>query len=800
MIASLLGWFSACSLGPLLAAEESEAAKAAAPAEHRSVLAAVDSADDLILLERSTRGLPPVSALPDEGTIARITARLLAQQHYSRHPFDDDVSSRFLERYLDSLDNLRLHFLESDLQEFEKYRTRLDDLTKKGDTAPAREIFSRFLERLEQRVTYVAELLKTETFHLDADEEYLIDRRKARRPKDLEEARSLWRKHLHFEVLQEKLSAKKPRKTSSAASTNETASAAAPPETATTPKAQTAPTTPNGLSEEVVKTISRRYARLLKTLRDFDGADVLQYYLSSLARVYDPHSDYLGKASLENFAINMSLSLFGIGAVLQSEDGYCKVRELRPGPAMRSKQIKPGDRIIAVAQGDDEPVDVVDMKLNKVVEMVRGPKGTKVRLTMIPVDAADPSERKEVVLVRDEISLEDEEARAKLVEMPVTDGRTVRIGIIDLPSFYASLDLGARNGRGRPRSTTLDVARLIDRLKQEKVEGIILDLRRNGGGSLEEAIDLTGLFIKEGVVVQVRGPDGTVFKDEDPENGVLYDGPLVVLTSRHSASASEILAAALQDYGRALIVGDSSTHGKGTVQSLIQLRPLIEPYLESTNNPGALKVTVRKFYRPTGGSTQLKGVTPDVVLPSLNDYAEVGESSLDDPLVWDTIPAALFDGENRILPLLKELRRRSEERVAKDQDWQYVQQDIELYRQRQETKTVSLNEAVRLREREENEQRLEARKQERKARKEPPEKTYEITLKNVDAPGLTLASATNTTSQTSGSLSALTADDDTDGLPDEADSIPDVTLKEARQILLDLIQLSRNPSRLAQRP
>src|SRR5206468_4142870 len=281
--------------------------------------------------------------------------------------------------------------------------------------------------------------------------------------------------------------------------------------------------------------------------------------------------DYLGKSMLDNFAMSMNLSLFGIGALLQSEDGYCKIKELKPGHAMRSKKLKPGDRIVAVAQGEGERVDVVDMKLSKVVDMIRGPKGTEVRLTVIPADAPDPSTRAEVKLIRDEIKLEDEEAKAKIVEIPVQDSATTtRLGIIDLPSFYASFDVANGNGKATHKSTTEDVARLLKKLKAEKVAGIILDLRHNGGGSLEEAINLTGLFIKEGPVVQVKDSDGNLIKDEDNDPSVLYDGPLIVLTDRFSASASEILAGALQDYGRALIVGDSSTHGKGTVQSLIQ--------------------------------------------------------------------------------------------------------------------------------------------------------------------------------------------------------------------------------------
>src|SRR5258706_10413202 len=342
---------------------------------------------------------------------------------------------------------------------------------------------------------------------------------------------------------------------------------------------------------------------------------VYEVYLTALAHVYDRHSDYMGRRQLEEFNISMSLSLFGIGAQLQSEEGYCKIRALLPGgPAMASKQIKPGDRIVAVAQDGKEPVDIIEMPLIEVVQLIRGPKGTKVTLTLIPGDAVDSSMRKTLTLVRDEIKLENQEAKARIVDLPIADGKTQRIGVIDLPSFYSGDE--SRNGHGHSGATA-DVAKLIEKLKQENVKGIILDLRRNGGGSLEEAINLTGLFFEFGPVVQTKDGEGHVSVERDRDPTVLYEGPLVVLTSKLSASASEILAGALQDYERAILVGDPSTFGKGTVQSMIQLAPLMHRLKqEPTENPGALKLTIRKFYRPDGSSTQLKGVVPDIILPS----------------------------------------------------------------------------------------------------------------------------------------------------------------------------------------
>lgn len=719
---------------------------------------------------------------PSDTIIARYVSHLLERSHYAQKRFDDEVADDFLDRYLTLLDPQRLHFLASDLAEFEKFRTTLDELTMKhGDTTPADAIFMRFRDRLRERHAYVNGLLPKESFEFTTDETVLINRKDEPWPKDIAEARKLWRERLRYEILQEKLNKEKP--------------------------------------PEIVKIITRRYDRTLRMFEEFDSDDVLQLYLTSLAHVYDPHSDYMGRAQLENFQIGMRLALFGIGAVLTSEDGYCKIRELTPeGPASKSKKLKPGDRIIAVAQGDAEPVDAVDMKLNKVVEMIRGNKGTEVRLTIIPADAPDPSVRRVVTLVRDEIKLEDQQAKAKLIELPAeAGGKPLRFGLIDLPSFYADFD--APKGSPQRKSTTADVAVLIRKLKEEKMDGLMLDLRRNGGGSLEEAIALSGLFIKEGPVVQVRDPDGTVIADRDNDPAVLYDGPLVVLTSRFSASASEILAGALQDYGRAVIVGDETTHGKGTVQSLVNLAQ----YLGNANvpvgfNPGALKVTIRKFYRASGASTQLRGITPDIVLPSVNNHAEVGESSLENPLPWDTVPAAAYEKVNAVTPFLAELRNRSQERVARDADFNYVAGEITRFLKLKEEKSVSLNEAKRRKETEEAEARTKARKAELAARPELDEKVYEITLKLAAQPGLPPPMAkTNATAAASGEFKTLkpakgvtlvvpsnnvakssapetrrATDEDEEGA-EPADTTPalDIYLAEARNVLRDLIRFSR---------
>ena len=756
----------------------------------------------------------PVTPGPLDGRIARVTAELLEKWHYTSQPFDRSVSSKFLDRYLETLDSQHVLFLQSDLAQFEPYRANLGDLTinerNEADTRPSCEVFNRFIQRLQQRVAYIDELLKRDKFTFDSDERITINRHDLPYPKDLAEAKKLWRERLRYEYLQErlaKIAAKKKPETPAAKKDKETPSA----------KAKSAEKKTD--AQEIVEKLSRRYHRNLRFYTEWNHDDVLQAYLTTLAHVYDPHSDYFGHAQLEQFSIGMNLSLCGIGAELQmSEDGYCTIKRLLPGPAEKSKKIKVNDRIVAVAQGDQPPVDVVDMSLGKAVQLIRGTKDTEVRLTIIPADS-EASARSVVSLIRDEIKLEDQEAKAKIIELPAAQA-PVRLGLIDLPSFYATFDVaGSKRAElakaGEPvatKSTTADVARLLKKLKAEAVRGVILDLRRNGGGSLEEAIKLTGLFITEGPVVQVRNSKLTVEEDGDTDPSVLYDGPLIVLTSRFSASASEILAGALQDYGRALIVGDASTHGKGTVQSVNPLAPHMRvPAAWLTNDPGALKLTIKKFYRPSGASTQKKGVVPDIILPSVfNEAKEFGEASLDNPLEWDTIPSAKYEHLNRVEPYLTELRKHSTQRVAADRDFDYVREDIELFKKRQADKTVSLSEKEQLKEKEEAEARQKARDKERLARKETPEKVYELTLRQADSPGLPapvqktnssskLASrqgpATAGASTNSAAAGAKAAVED-DALADDEEEKPpsvDVTLVEAEHILVDYLSMLPKP-------
>ena len=717
----------------------------------------------------------------DDAPITRLTAALLQQFNYRQQRFDNTVSSNFLARYINDLDSQHIHFLQSDMAEFAHYTDKLDDLTLRyGDTTPAYEIFTRFRERLMERTEFCEKLLKQENFKFDTDDKFIVNRRKEPNPANITEAQQLWRDRLRFEYLQELLNAESPAKTNSVAKNSATTSA---PTKVT--KTSDKPKTPKEIHDDIVKTLTKRYDRIFKMFRDWDDDDVLQFYLTTLAHVYDPHSDYFGHDQLEDFSMGMNLSLFGIGALLSSEDGVCKIKELKPGPAAKSGKMKEGDSIVAVAQGTNEPVDVMEMPLNKVVHLIRGPKNSEVRLTIIPADATDSSTRKVVALLRDEIKLEDQQAKAKLIVLPNSNAR---VGVIQLPSFYSTFDISSSPDKSTARSTTTDVTKLLIKLAEAKVDGVILDLRRNGGGSLDEAIRLTGLFIKKGPVVQVRDPSGAtaIKSDEDPSE--LYDGPLLVMTDRFTASASEIVAGALQDYGRALVVGDVSTHGKGTVQTLSQFNndPRLRGALLTTNDPGALKLTIQKFYRPSGQSTQLKGVTPDIILPSIENIRDdIGEVSADNPLPWDVISGSDYPNMNRVAPFLEQLRQHSQQRVATEKDFSYLHEDIELFSKAQDDKTVSLNEAQRLKEIRDNEARAKARDAERAARKSPEPVIYEISLQQAEQPGLPPPVA-----KTNAVATAKTKADVTSETPDEEKKpVLDVNLDEAEKILADYLSL-----------
>jgi carboxyl-terminal processing protease len=510
-----------------------------------------------------------------------------------------------------------------------------------------------------------------------------------------------------------------------------------------------------------------------------DGETVLETYLTSLGHAYDPHTDYLSPSDLENFSISMKLSLVGIGAVLSSEDGYAKIMSIVPGgPADLDKRLKVNDRVAAVAQGDAPWVDVVDMRLQKVVDQIRGKKGTEVRLLVIPADATDTSTRVEIKLVRDEIKLTEQEAKAKVIEINDVQDRTRKLGYIDLPSFYGDLQQSPTS-----KSTTRDVRQLIEHLRTQEIEGLVIDLRRNGGGALSEAIALTGLFIREGPVVQVRDTAGNIQMGRDTDASVAYDGPMVVLTSHTSASASEIFAGALQDYGRAVIVGEKSTFGKGTVQSMLEVGRFVPPRNGKQPEWGALKLTIQKFYRVSGGSTQNRGVIPDIQVPSTLDYRKVSETALKNAMPYDEVPTAKYEGVNQVTPyIVTLLRRLSESRVRQAEEFAYIRDDIERLKAQLEENSVSLNESKRLAEKAADAARAEERKKAREARaRESAFKVVEVTLENLNG---------NATPTVAFNKTVMQAATQVDGAEPPPPPDPDPVFEEGLHTLTDLVRLS----------
>lgn len=696
----------------------------------------------------STPKLHPASAEDSQNT-AKLTADILKENHYLHDMDPQQITNRMFTLFIKELDPLHYYLLQSDIDEFAALKPDMyKNLLEKGDTSLASQIFARYQQRVDASVAQAQEELKNGKFTFTDNDSIQLDRKDAAPPKNLEEAKQLWHERLRYEYLQEKLSKSKP--------------------------------------EDIVKTLTRRYTRVARAVHENDSDDIVERCLNALAHAYDPHSDYFGKAAMDRFNTEMKLSLVGIGASLETDDdGYAKIAELLPGgPAIRSNKFKVGDRIVAVAQGSSEPVDVIDMKLDKVVELIRGKKGTEVRLTVIPA-GADLATRKTISLIRDEVKLEEQEAKAEVIDTPTADGKTLRLGYIDLPSFYA--DFGDESSTRK--STTVDMTRLVKKLEAEKVSGLILDLRNNGGGSLDEVIRLTGLFVKRGPVVQVKNSRDQIKVLDDDNSSVLYTGPMIVLTNRYSASASEILAGALQDYGRAVIVGDTSTFGKGSVQTIQPLDELMQRQgIKMDTDPGALKYTIQKFFRPSGSSTQLKGVLSDIVLPSVTDViSEYSEKTLDYPMPWDTISSSSFDKLSMVQPYLSELRKRSEARVKKDPDFAILQQVIGEEKRIQAQKTLSLNEAERLREKQDEDARLATLKKALAARPASKEKIYKFSVKQADMPGLPPLFDPKAVAKTTGA----TPDDATDPLAASAKSNGmDTTLEESERILMDLISLS----------
>jgi carboxyl-terminal processing protease len=610
---------------------------------------------------------------PDEFLIRKnqLLTNLLSNYHYRKSTLNDSLSVLIFDDYLKSMDSQKLYFYKSDIESFEKYKLMLDDYLKMGNLNPAYEIFNVYKKRLGERVRYVKELLKTE-FDFTKDESFTLDREKANWMENEKEMNEEWRLRIKNEALNLKLSGKDWKGT--------------------------------------VDVLGKRYDNYYKLILQYEAEDVFQLYMNSFAEVYDPHSNYLSPSSSDAFNISMKLSLEGIGATLRFENDYTTVVSIVPGgPAAKSGLIKEEDRIVAVAQGDEgEFVDVVGWRLDDTIQLIRGKKGTVVRLSILKKEDGINAIPKEIRLVRDKVKLEEQAAKDEIINIE-ENGKPFKLGVIKLPSFYSDFE-AARNGDPDYKSTTKDVKKILSKFKNEKVDGVILDLRNNGGGSLQEAISLTGLFIKDGPVVQVKNSNGEVEVDKDPDPSIVYDGPLAVMINRFSASASEIFSAAIQDYGRGLIVGENS-YGKGTVQNLIDL----SRFLSSKDKSGELKITIAKFYRINGSSTQNLGVEPDIELPSLYDKHEYGESSKPSALPWDKIQSSEYQKYGNLNKYIPELEKKHKLRIEKDPQYEFVKQDIEEYKETKAKKTFSLNEEVRKAEKEKAEKRKKEREEAKKS-------------------------------------------------------------------------------------
>ena len=613
----------------------------------------------------------PQSYMPEEDQLINT---ILSRYHYRKFKLNDSLSSVIFGRYIKALDNGKTYFYASDIKDFDQYKTLLDNDIRDGDLNPPYQIFNTFKKRVIERINYVDTLLN-KGFDFTKNEKFLIDRDSVLWPKTRKEMDELWRMKIKNDALNLLLAGKK--------------------------------------WDGVKETLNKRYANFRRAISQYNSEDVFQLFMNSYTEAIDPHTNYLSPITSENFDIDMSRSLEGIGAQLQLEDEYTKVNEIIPGgPAYKSGLLKRNDKIIGVAQGKDgEMVDVIGWRLTDVVQLIRGPKGTIVRLNIIPADKGPNAIPHEITIVRDKVTLEEQSAKKSIIDIN-ENNNFYKIGVITLPAFY--IDFEARQ-KGDPnyKSTTRDVKKLIKELEEEKVDGIIMDLRNNGGGALDEAVNLTGLFIKDGPVVQVKSTDGKIDVDSDTDPGIIYSGPLAVLVNRFSASASEIFTGAIQDYERGIIVGEQ-TYGKGSVQNLIDLNRLIG---SSKNKFGRVKLTIAKYYRINGGSTQNKGVTPDIKLPSAIDAHDFGESSEPSALPWDQIRSTKYQVYSDLDKYIPGLRKMHEDRMDTSAEFDNVLEDIREYKESKNEKYVSLNEAVRKKEKEEEDNKRFERENERRKNK-----------------------------------------------------------------------------------
>ena len=601
----------------------------------------------------------------------RIITHLIANYHYKRTPLNDSLSERILERYLEVLDPTKSYLTAEDVADFSEHATRLDDYLRYSDLQIAYDIFIRYRERLEKRIDLAIDLLDY-NFNFDKDESFEFDREDADWAANTTALDELWRKRVKNDILALELAGDD--------------------------------------IKEAKKKLKQRYEGIARRKAQLDSEDVFQTFINAYTTSIDPHTAYFSPRTSENFRIRMSLSLEGIGAVLQSEDEYTLVREVVPGgPADLGGELHADDRIIGIGQGtDEEVVDVIGWRLDDVVDLIRGPKDSIVRLQILPKASGTDGPSEIIRIKRDKIKLEEQAAKSSILE--VTGGsRPVKIGVVEVPTFYMDFEARARGDKDF-RSTTRDVRKLLEALQETDIDGLIVDLRSNGGGSLSEATDLTGLFIDKGPVVQVRNSQGRVQLERDTDRGVAYAGPMAVLVNRNSASASEIFAGAIQDYDRGLVLGEP-TFGKGTVQNLVDLNR----YDDSMEGKlGQLKATIAQFFRVAGGSTQHKGVIPDITFPTALSNDDHGERALDNALPWDSIAAARYNKTATAHPSLNVLREQHNKRVSNDPAFQALLAQEQAIEEARQLRSISLNKAKR--QTEHNTKKLEQRARENELR------------------------------------------------------------------------------------
>jgi carboxyl-terminal processing protease len=709
----------------------------------------------------STSTVPPqLKPLAAQTQAALWASRVLARYHYKATPLDDALSEKIFDRYFKSLDSEKLYFVQSDIDQFAPMRSKLDDAINNENLTLPFSVYNLYTQRFAERMAYARQLLKGK-FDFTSDETVQLDREKAEWPKTDDEVKDLWRKRVKNDWLRLKLAGKD--------------------------------------DKAIRETLDKRYDNYVTRIRKLNNEDVFQMFMNAYAMAIEPHTNYLGPRSAENFDISMRLSLEGIGATLQSRDEYTVLRELVPGsPAALSGKLKPGDRVVGVGQGTSGPmVEVLGWRIDDVVALIRGDKDSTVRLDVLPADAGTDGKHITVSLVRKKISMEEQSAKKSIIEVKDA-GVKRRIGVISLPTFYQDFE-ARRKGDKDFKSATRDVSRILTELKKDKVDNVLIDLRNNGGGSLTEAVELTGLFIDKGPVVQQRTADGKIDVESDTQAGLAWDGPVGVLINRGSASASEIFAAAIQDYGRGLIIGEPS-FGKGTVQTMLAL----DRFAPSDKvHYGELKMTIAQFFRINGGTTQLRGVTPDIRLPVTADTENFGESSYDNALPWVSIKAANYVPSGDLKELFAPLQKRHEARIAKDKDFQYLQEDIAEVTKLRKDNVISLNEAVRRKERDAQDARTrlrEARNAQNDDGMAPDSKEARGKVPAPTKPGKTGINLKSASSRQDDGLQA-----DERNLAAElaaekaAKNAKDVLLQEAAHILADETALLKTDTRMATR-